>query len=196
VDRDAMDGAEITGSWDYATLPGNVRIGRDCFLERKDSFARFRSAQQPGLILGERVQVFTWTTFNVEPSGAIEVGDDSVLVGAVFMCAGRITIGRRVVVSYHVTIADSDFHPRDPELRKRDAIANAPRGDRRRRPPVEVRPVVVEDDAWIGIGAIILKGVRIGAGARIGAGSVVTSDVPAGGVVQGNPAVLRKPAAE
>jgi len=59
-----------------------------------------------------------------------------------------------------------------------------------------LRPVVVEDDAWIGIGAIILKGVRIGAGARIGAGSVVTSDVPAGGVVQGNPAVLRKPAAE
>jgi acetyltransferase-like isoleucine patch superfamily enzyme len=53
--------------------------------------------------------------------------------------------------------------------------------------------VVVEDDVWVGIGAIILKGVRIGAGARIGAGSVVTSDVPAGAVVEGNPGRIVQP---
>ena len=41
---------------------------------------------------------------------------------------------------------------------------------------------------WIGIGAIVLKGVRVGRGARIAAGSVVTRDVPEGGTVAGNPA--------
>jgi len=46
----------------------------------------------------------------------------------------------------------------------------------------------VGDDVVIGIGAMILKGVRIGAGARIEAGAVVTSDVPAGAVAAGNPA--------
>jgi len=49
-------------------------------------------------------------------------------------------------------------------------------------------PVVIEDDCFIGYGAIVLMGVRIGRGAIVGAGSVVTSDVPAGSVVAGNPA--------
>jgi acetyltransferase-like isoleucine patch superfamily enzyme len=132
--------------------------------------------------------VYTWTTFNIEPTGAIEIGDDCVLVGPVFMCAERIVVGRRVVLSYNVTIADCDFHPKDYELRKQDAIANAPGGDRSRRPPLETSPVVIGDDVWVGIGAIILKGVRVGDGARIGAGAVVTDDVPAGRRVIGNPA--------
>ena len=47
-----MDIKEITGNWDYRTLPGNVQIGKDCWLERKESFARFKSHRQPGLIIG------------------------------------------------------------------------------------------------------------------------------------------------
>jgi acetyltransferase-like isoleucine patch superfamily enzyme len=183
-----MDAADVTGDWDYRTLPANVRIGEGCYLERRGSFGRFRSSRDPGLTLGRSVQVYTWTTFNVEPSGAVEVGDGSVLVGAVFMCAGDITLGRRVTVSYCVTIADSDFHPLDPELRTRDAVANAPEGDRSTRPPLEVRPIHIEDDVWIGIGAIVLKGVRIGRGARVEAGAVVTRDVAVGATIAGNPA--------
>jgi acetyltransferase-like isoleucine patch superfamily enzyme len=53
---------------------------------------------------------------------------------------------------------------------------------------VETRPVTIADDVWIGIGAIVLKGVRIGRGARIAAGAVVTRDVPEGAMVAGNPA--------
>ena len=116
------------------------------------------------------------------------MGNDSVLVGAVFMCTERITIGEGVVISYNVTIADSDFHPIDPDLRKQDAVANSPSGDRSQRPKVVSRPVVIENDVWIGIGAIILKGVRIGHGARIGAGAVVATDIAPGARVVGNPA--------
>jgi acetyltransferase-like isoleucine patch superfamily enzyme len=180
--------AEITGNWDYATLPANVQVGADCYLERRQSMERFRSVLSPGLKLGDRVKVFTWTEFNVEPGGALDIGDDTILAGAIFMCAARISIGKRCIVSYNVTIADCDFHPRDPELRKQDAIANAPEGDRSQRPLLIARPVTIEDDVWIGIGAIILKGVRIGERARIAAGAVVTSDVAAGVLVAGNPA--------
>ena len=179
---------DMTGAWDYSELPPNISIGRDCFLERKDAFARFRSIRDPGLIIGARVTVYSWTTFTVESDGVVCVGDDSVLVGAVFMCAGEVSLGKRVVVSYNVTIADCDFHPIDPDLRRRDAIANSPGGDRRDRPPLTVLPVTIGDDVWIGIGATILKGVTIGTGARIAAGAVVTSDVPEGGAVAGNPA--------
>lgn len=184
----AAEVRDITGVWDHATLPANVRVGADCFLERRDSFKRYRSTREPGLVLGDRVRVYTWTEFNVEPTGSVEVGDDSVLVGPVLMCAERIIIGRRVIVSYNVTIADSDFHPLDPVQRRLDAIANAPGGDRSQRPVVTASQVVIDDDVWIGIGAIILKGVRIGRGARIGAGAVVTRDVLAGSSVEGNPA--------
>jgi acetyltransferase-like isoleucine patch superfamily enzyme len=183
-----MDFGEVTGSWDYSTLPANIRVGTGCWIERKDSFGRFRSKREPGLILGERVCVYTWTTFNIEAQGVVEVGDDSILVGAIFMCARQISVGRGVVISYNVMIADSDFHPLDPELRRQDAIANTPLGDRGDRPPVVAKPVTIEDGAWIGIGAIVLKGVRIGAGARVSAGAVVTRDVAAGATVAGNPA--------
>jgi acetyltransferase-like isoleucine patch superfamily enzyme len=179
---------DITGAWDYGSLPPNVRIGQDCWLERRDSFVRFRSQNNPGLVLGNCVRVYTWTTFNVEPAGYIEVGDGSILVGPVFMCAERIVLGRNVTISYHVTIADSDFHPSDPEVRIQDAIASSPHGDRRQKPAVVSQPVTIDDNVLIGIGAIVLKGVHIGAGAQIHAGAVVTRDVPPGAIFAGNPA--------
>src|SRR5438874_10966010 len=48
--------------------------------------------------------------------------------------------------------------------------------------------IAIGDEAWLGVGVIVLDGVRIGAGAVVGAGSVVVHDVPDGAVVQGVPA--------
>lgn len=50
------------------------------------------------------------------------------------------------------------------------------------------KPIVIEEDVWIGGAAVIVPGVRIGRGAVIGAGSVVTKDVPPMCVYAGNPA--------
>jgi len=51
-----------------------------------------------------------------------------------------------------------------------------------------IRPVIIEDDCFIGYNAIILMGSKIGKGSIVGAGAVVSSDVPPGSVVAGNPA--------
>ena len=72
---------EITGQWDYSTLPANVSIGPGCWIERRASFDRFRSEQTPGLVLGGRVRAYTRTEFNVEPTGVLEIGADTILVG-------------------------------------------------------------------------------------------------------------------
>jgi acetyltransferase-like isoleucine patch superfamily enzyme len=59
--------------------------------------------------------------------------------------------------------------------------------------PVQFAPVRIEDDADLGVGAIVLPGVTIGRGAQIGAGSVVTAHVPPYAVAAGVPArVLRE----
>ena len=43
-----MDATELTGDWDYRTLPPNVALGAGCFLERKESFKLFRSTRDLG----------------------------------------------------------------------------------------------------------------------------------------------------
>ena len=55
-----------------------------------------------------------------------------------------------------------------------------------------VHGATLEDGCLIGIGAIVLNGVTVGAGALVAAGSVVTRDVPAGALVMGAPAVVKR----
>jgi acetyltransferase-like isoleucine patch superfamily enzyme len=94
------------------------------------------------------------------------------------------------VIGWNAAIADTDFHPLAPAQRVADAVACSPLGKGRRRPEVARRPVVIEDDVWIGPNATILKGVRIGAGAWIEAGSLVTREVTPRSRVLGNPAQI------
>jgi acetyltransferase-like isoleucine patch superfamily enzyme len=56
------------------------------------------------------------------------------------------------------------------------------------RPSFQSAPVIIENDVWIGTGAVVLKGTRIGHGSIIGAGSVVSGNIPPRSLVVGNPA--------
>jgi len=111
-------------------------------------------------------------------SAIIRVGDNSGMTGTTLVAAERIEIGARVLIGSNTVIVDTDFHPIDPDLRRTDVL----RGKH--------RPVVIEDDVFIGLNSLILKGVTIGSSSVVGAGSVVIHDVPPGVVVAGNPAVI------
>lgn len=104
------------------------------------------------------------------------IGDHFAMTGGSVVCEESITIGNRVTVGCNSIIADTDFHPLDPAYRREHPLDGT------------TAPLVIEDDVFIGMQAIILKGVHLGAGCVIGAGSVVTRDVPAGAVAAGNPA--------
>jgi acetyltransferase-like isoleucine patch superfamily enzyme len=121
--------------------------------------------------------------------GRISVGDWSFIgEGTRVWCLSEVRIGDRVLVAHNVFIVDNRTHPLQPDLRHHQYRAKF--GDRL---PADLelgeRPVVIEDDAWIGAGATILPGVRIGRGAVVATGSVVTRDVPAATIVAGNPAI-------
>lgn len=99
-----------------------------------------------------------------------------------------ITIGNRVLISMNVHIHDTDGHPVDAEARFHQTQSILCRGHPAKISDITAYPIHIGDDAWIGNGAIILKGVSIGEGAIVGAMSVVTHDVPAKCIVAGNPA--------
>jgi len=111
--------------------------------------------------------------------------------GALLMAEELIEIGSYCLISWNVGIADSDFHPIDPTQRRQDALALAPcHKERPPRPPIRTAPVHIADNVWIGMNAVILKGVTIGENAVVAAGSVVSKSVAANTVVAGNPAVV------
>ncbi len=99
-----------------------------------------------------------------------------------FQIAESVRIGRHCLLAGGVRIQDFDGHPVDAEQRR----AGLP------TPQQGIRPVVIGDDVWIGAGAIILKGVAVGARSIVGAGAVVSKDVPPDVVVAGNPARIVK----
>lgn len=91
---------------------------------------------------------------------------------------GDVIIGNNVLIAPNVVITTTG-HPIEPNLRKRLAQFSV--------------PVIIEDNVWIGAGAIIMPGVTIGENSVIGAGSIVTKSIPKNVIAVGNPCrVLRE----
>ncbi len=152
-----------------------------------------RSKVEPAVVFGQHVSCYAGCSFALGEHGSCSIGDYTLLNGALVMADERIEIGSYCLISWNVGIADSDFHPLAPAQRRVDAMALAPFFEGRPpRPKLETRPVRIADNVWIGMNAIILKGVTIGENSVVAAGSVVTRDVPANTVVAGNPAVAVK----
>ena len=187
-----VPGARLPGDWFAHALPANIAAGENTVIDSSFCFKHFFSRAKIGLRAGRNV-TFWRTSLAAEEDGVIEIGDDCYFANAALICCAGIHIGSRVMVAGGVTIADADFHPLGPAARVEDTIALSPRGDRFHRPPAAVRPVVIDDDVWIGFNATILKGVHVGAGALIAPGAVVVRDVAAGAWVEGNPARVVRP---
>jgi maltose O-acetyltransferase len=126
-------------------------------------------------------------------------GGDSVWMQPPFVCdyGSNIELGERVFFNFNCVVLDvclvrigdyslfgpavqiyTPMHPLNAELRRREEFG---------------KPVEIGSDVWVGGGALILPGVRIGSRSVIGAGSVVTRDIPDDVFAAGNPCrVIRK----
>ena len=120
-------------------------------------------------------------------------GGDSVWMQPPFFCdyGSNIELGERVYFNFNCVVLDvcpvrigaftffgpgvqilTPLHPMNAALRRRQEYG---------------KPIEIGEDVWVGGGALILAGVKIGSRSVIGAGSVVTRDIPEGVLAAGNP---------
>ncbi len=110
----------------------------------------------------------------VEENAELKLGTGYMNYSSNIECFKSIEIGNNVCISENVQIRDSDNHT--IKGKENDVT----------------KPIIIKDNVWIGMGAIILKGVTIGEGAIIAAGAVVNKDVPPHCLVGGVPAKVIK----
>lgn len=165
--------------------PSNIRPGRSVLVFRLRQIAN---------------AVRTWLYFRLKCNWVVRHGMVRIPWSVELWSPNRrITLGNRVqfgpncIIHCDAKIGDSVLLARNVAFVGRDdhrydvvgqTIWDSPRGD--------TGGVVVEDDVWIGHGAIVLSGVTIGMGAVVAAGAVVVSNVPPFTIVGGNPARIVK----
>jgi len=183
----------VEDDWHPHPIPPNVEFGEGFYCESAQVFKKLKSKEPGAVLLGNHVSVYAGCSFAIGENGKCTVGDFTLLNGAIIMAEERIDIGSHCLISWSVGIADSDFHPLEPAQRLIDAQALAPFfKDRPPRPKLKTAPVKIGDNVWIGMGAVVLKGVTIGDNSVVAAGAIVTKSVPANSIVAGNPAEVVK----
>lgn len=128
------------------------------------SYCTFRSMKSSNLIGLNRPCIISTLSDN----SSLEIGNYCGFSGTVIGCFKEIKLGQRVRCGANTLITDSDWHLDDPRSG-------------------EPKAIIIEDNVWLGVNVIVLKGVRIGANSVIGAGSVVVNDIPENVIAAGNP---------
>lgn len=163
--------------------------------EKREQLALQRQLadRQPDVVLGERVFISPLAAVQVD---RLELGDSAYIAGHAYVTGslvaghhctvntfsvvrGDIRLGHSVRIGAHTSLLAFNHTMTDPDVPVF-------------RQPITQRGIVVGDDVWIGSHVVVLDGVTIGDRAVVAAGAVVTKDVPAGAIVAGNPAQIKK----
>lgn len=157
------EGCDFHGIPIFRRFPGSrITVGKNCVM---------RSSRRSNLAGIDRPCYLS--TLGAE--AVVQIGPFCGFSGTVIGAAQSIRIGSHVMCGANSLIIDTDWHSLDPDSRIRgdDGCSG---------------PVTVEDNVWIGMRTIVLKGVTIGENSVIGAGSIVTTSIPANVLAAGQPA--------
>jgi len=173
----SADAAALGHDWFARPVPPNVSLGSGTWLYSSFAFLHFASTRPAAVTTGRACGIYHGCFFDLGPAGEVHIGDYSTLVGVIVATNRRVHIGSYCFFAHEVVIADVP-HAAPGTWSDTEHAAGAAADD----------AIVIGDDVWVGMGAVLLKGSRIGPGAIVGAGAVVDFEVPAHAVVAGNPA--------
>lgn len=174
----------------FISTQPNISLGKKVRFKRLPLIYVDKNAQ---LIIGNNVMInsdnsryhlnmFTACKLIIDKPGAIlTIGDNCRIHGTCIHAYKSVTIGKNCLIAANTQIIDGNGHELSFEN-----VAN------RIKTVDDARPVVIEDNVWIGTSVIILPGVTIGAGSVIAAGSIVNKSIPAMVIAGGNPARVIK----
>jgi acetyltransferase-like isoleucine patch superfamily enzyme len=154
----------------------NSQLKLNCAWTKKNlRQTRFGMSENSRLIVKDNFKIFDNAQIFINKNATLILGSGYINSSVNIGCYEQIEIGEDVAIAENVTIRDSDNHliTSNPDFQK-------------------TMPIKIGNHVWIGLNAIILKGVTIGDGAIIAAGAVVTKDVPERCLVGGVPAKIIK----
>lgn len=153
----------------------NLQLGANVFIG--DRVVIFQDKNGGSVELAERVHLHNDTCIQTGHGGSLKIGTDTHIQPHCQFSAYKapIQIGCGVQIAPNCA-----FYPYDHGIAPGEPI---------KKQPLQTKGgIIIDDDAWLGFGVIVLDGVRIGKGAVVGAGAVVTHDVPDGAIAAGVPA--------
>lgn len=156
-----------------------IKFGKNILFCGMCSFAKANNSE---IIIGDRCRFMSIKTGNklglnhqcilsATKGAVLIIGSNCRFSGTSIRCFSSISIGNNVRVGANVLIVDGDGHQDDPR-----AGMN--------------KPIVIEDNVWLGCNVFVKKGVTIGRNSVVGMNSVVTKDIPANCIAIGNPCVV------
>ncbi|MDD2641117.1 MAG: acyltransferase [Arcobacteraceae bacterium] len=177
----------------------NIVVADSAILLKSCSF-RFEGKEKKNKVnIGNNTMVGCNFIFESD-EGEINIGNNSYISGGTMLISrSNISIGNNVTIAWGCTLYDHNSHSLDYHERQKD-IQRQNEDYRNGRnfiaskdwSVVKLRPIIIENNVWIGFDSVILAGVTIGEGAIVGARSVVRENIEPWTVVAGNPAVVIK----
>jgi acetyltransferase-like isoleucine patch superfamily enzyme len=171
-----------------------VGMGRNCTFV---GLPKFRRAPTGSISVGERCRFLSKFDSNLHGlnrpcmisakyDAQVVIGNDTGMSGTVIVAAKGVSIGSRVMCGANTIITDTDSHAINYRHRHPGHYGIDADGFTE---PVSSAAVAIEDDVFIGMNVMVLKGVTIGRGTVVGAGSIVSKNLPERVIAVGQPAI-------
>lgn len=178
----------IADDWYPGRLPANMKADDMVYFDTSYSFRSFYSKQPVGIEFGYASGNYGRSIITTDEKGVIKIGRYVILEATSLVCSHSITIGDHCMFSWGSVVTDSWLDEQLYSPAARNKILQEASLSGQRYPKFKSqKPIVIEDNCWVGFDAVILPGVRLGRGCVVGCKTVIETDVPPYAVVAGSP---------
>ncbi len=179
--------------WYPKAIPSNLEAEDQVYLDTTYSFACFHSEEKVGFQIGFGSGNYLHSQFLTGKKGKIKIGKNSILESTNFLTNSEITVGDHCMFSWGSYLTDTWISGslKDSASRK-EILKKIALSEKRIFDLEQSSSVIIEDNVWVGFGAVIMPGVTLGRGCVVGCKTIIHENVPPYAVVVGDPATIVK----